>query len=136
MDDLEITARKVSDEVVLITLNGILDGMTMHRLEKTAQYYLDEGIYKFIFNLSQVSRLSSSGAGFFVKMLGVTSENCGGIVLLQPSSNVHEVLAVLGVSSYVPVTKDMDDGIKILTDRENGCSCSESKLVHHWASKI
>ena len=134
MDELQINTSELDEGVVLVKLNGVLDSMILPVLEKECQRYFDNKFYKFLFDISELSRISSSGAGFFVKMVMITSENYGGIVLVQPSHDVREVLVVLGIASYLPIVDKIDAGLKLLIGPRNKPAPSEIKLVHRWAS--
>lgn len=134
MDELQINSTELGEGVVLVNLTGVLDSMILPALEKECQRYIDDKFYKFIFDLSGLNRISSSGAGFFVKMVMIASENYGGIVLVQPSHDVREVLVVLGIASYLPIVDKVDAGLKLLIGPRNKPAPSEIKLVHRWAS--
>lgn len=117
MDTLQIKASKlIDDDIVIIVLNGILDGITLPELEKVTQRYLDEGIYNYIFDLAGLTRFSSAGTGFFISIVGVTSENSGGIVLLKPTTGTLGVLNIFGLTRYVPITDNLDRAVTLLTE--------------------
>ncbi|MBI4713241.1 MAG: STAS domain-containing protein [Planctomycetes bacterium] len=120
MDGFQIKTLKLLGDVVVIGATGTLDSVTAPELEKTVQKYLDDKIYDIIFDLSQLKMITSAGVGFFTKMAGVTSENFGGIVIVQPIQSVRDVLNVFGLLRYVPVANDIDNALKDLAKLKSG----------------
>ncbi|MBI4712569.1 MAG: STAS domain-containing protein [Planctomycetes bacterium] len=115
MDVLQIKTLRLLEDIIVIGINGTLDGITVPELEKTTQKYLDDKIYKFIFDLSGLNKIASAGAGFFTKMAAITSEHYGAIVLVQPVPPVREVLNIFGLMRYIPIVNDLDAAIKQLS---------------------
>lgn len=115
MDVLQIKTLRLLEDIIVIGISGTLDGITVTELEKTTQKYIDSEIYRFIFDLSGLNKITSAGAGFFTKMTAITSENHGGIVLVQPVPAVREVLNIFGLMRYVPIVDNIDAAIKHLS---------------------
>jgi anti-sigma B factor antagonist len=104
MNKLQITTLKDQDGGVTISLDGFVDAYSCDQLEKAFDNLINQGIYKFVVDLSQVNYLCSGGAGVFISVYGIVQENDGNIVLVNPKGKVKEMLELLGLSRIFSFT--------------------------------
>ncbi|MFH0888343.1 MAG: STAS domain-containing protein [Planctomycetota bacterium] len=104
MKELQITTLRNTDGSATVLLNGFIDAYSYGKLEKVFNELVEQGVYKFVVDLSQVDYLCSGGAGVLISVYGMAQENNGSIVLLNPTSKVKEVLELLGLSNVFSFT--------------------------------
>ncbi|MCK5578524.1 MAG: STAS domain-containing protein [Planctomycetes bacterium] len=59
--ELQITTKKLPDNVILITAKGYLDSITSVQFEEAMFKFYDQGVFKFILDLSELNYLSTRG---------------------------------------------------------------------------
>ena len=106
MKDLEIKTQADKNGVVTVILDGSIDAYSYSKLEEVFNKLLNQRQYKLVVDLTGVDYLNSAGAGVFIGTLGVTEENNGKIVLVNPQSAVRDVFDLLGLSKIFPIVKD------------------------------
>jgi anti-sigma B factor antagonist len=106
MKDLEIKTQVDKNGVVTIVLDGSIDAYSYSKLEDVFNKLLDQRQYKIVVDLTGVDYLNSAGAGVFIGTLGVTEENNGKIVLVNPQSPVRNVFDLLGLSNVFAIVND------------------------------
>lgn len=111
----QINTQELPDSIRAITITGRLDSMTSPELEKTFQTFYNQGIYRFIVDLSEVDYLSSAGAGVLIRFLSQVREHRGDIVLYQPKSQVIDILSILGLSQLIKVVSAWGEALKSLS---------------------
>jgi len=103
MAGLRIRMKRLGDGAALLAVSGYLDAHTFEEMEKVMERLFDANIYKIIVDLSQLSYISSAGAGVFISKVGQATENGGNIVFLRPSEPVMEVFDLLGLTQIFPI---------------------------------
>ena len=68
--------------------------------------------FVLVVDLSEVSYISSAGAGVFIAALNDAHEHKGNVVLLSPSSNVREVLEMLGFNQIFSIATERGAAVK------------------------
>ncbi|MBI4834566.1 MAG: STAS domain-containing protein [Planctomycetes bacterium] len=106
MKDLEIKTQVNENGVVTIILDGSIDAYSYSKLEEVFNKLLAKQQYEMVVDLTGVDYLNSAGAGVFIGTLGVTEENNGKIVLVNPQSAVRNVFDLLGLSNVFSIVKD------------------------------
>ena len=123
MQELKITTEKLPSESVLIKLDGILDSITVPSLETVLKKFLDEQIYRFIFELPGLEMITSTGGGSFINLLHEIY-SCGtysGVLIfvgLKP--DVEEVFNIFGLLKFINIAPDKASAIKIMEKVHNG----------------
>jgi len=102
--ELQIATQKYKNDVVVISLDGFVDGYSYDKLEQTFDRLIKQGIYKFIVDLSRVDYLSSAGVSVFIDVFSITQEKNGYIELVNPKPNVKEVFELLGLTGILSIT--------------------------------
>lgn len=101
MNGLEITTEKTPANWVAVSLKGSLDALTIADLEQVVEKLKSEGIYSFVLDLSGITQITSSGAGFFTKLLWTVHEHKGVLLLVQPGQAVKDIFDLIGLSEYL-----------------------------------
>jgi anti-anti-sigma factor len=104
MRELQVTTLKDSNGGATVLLNGFIDVHSYGKVEKVFNDLIDQGVYKFVVDLSQVDYLCSGGAGVLISVYGITQENDGAIILVNPKNKVKEMLELLGLSNIFSFT--------------------------------
>ena len=97
----------VSGDVVVVSLDGFIDGYSCAKLKQTFDRLIKQRIYKFIVDLSQIDYLSSHGVHIFINVFWLTQEKKGNIILVNPKPNVREVFASLGLTQIFTITNEV-----------------------------
>ncbi|MEW6027228.1 MAG: STAS domain-containing protein [Planctomycetota bacterium] len=104
MRELQIKVQNNNDGSAAISLNGMADAYSYGQLEQTFNNLINQRIYNFVVDLSNVDYLSSAGAGIFIGTLGIVQENKGSIKLIDPRPKVRETFNLLGLSQFFNIT--------------------------------
>jgi anti-anti-sigma factor len=111
IDRLEIITKKGPNDIVTVSLKGIIDGYTYVQLEEVFNRLIQEQNYKFMVDLSQVDYMTSAGAGFFLSLLGIVQKDNGNIIFVKPNQAVRELFDLLGFTSVFTISDDTDDSL-------------------------
>lgn len=118
-DNFQIEIKTGNDGIVLILVNGFLDAYTYNELERIIINLFNQDIYKLVIDCSGLDYLSSAGAGVLISAIGVAQEHDGNIVLVQPRTQVKEVLDLLGLCQILPIVSSVKAADEILLSRSN-----------------
>ena len=105
MSNLKVRNEENNGGVVYFELEGLLDAHNFETLEAIFEKHFDNGVYRFIVDISRLTYVSSAGAGVFIGAVGTCQDNDGNIVLVQPSQEVKEIFELLGVFQIFPVVQ-------------------------------
>jgi len=106
MNGLQIEVQNNNDGSAAISVNGMIDAYSYGQLEQTFNNLINQNIYNFVVDLSNVDYLSSAGAGIFIGTLGVVQENNGSIKLLNLRPKVQETFNLLGLTQFFTVSNN------------------------------
>lgn len=108
-DHLLIHVKHWSEDVLLAGIRGDLTHETHAQLEEQVQVWLDKGILSFVFDLTNVTRLSNTGAGVLVNQVRAVQDRGGRVTLVEPSPAALETLELLGVMQFLHVVQSADE---------------------------
>jgi len=111
MTDFQITTQQEQAGIVTILPVGHIDTASCEQLEQVFRQLMNQGIYKFIVDCSQVDYLSSSAVDALISNLKTTQENNGNIVLVNPNPNIKRVLNLLGLDQVFTITDARETAI-------------------------
>jgi anti-anti-sigma factor len=100
MKELQIKVQNNNDGSAAISVNGMIDAYSYGQLEQAFNNLINQSIYNFVVDLSNVDYLSSAGAGIFIGTLGMVQENKGSIKLLNLRPKVKETFNLLGLAQF------------------------------------
>ena len=72
--------------IMVFSLNGVLDAFEAPTLRTRCEYYLDQGMIHFVFDLSAVTMLDSAGLAVLVSVLKRARLKHGDVRLIWPKS--------------------------------------------------
>lgn len=110
----EILVEKKGNVVVFI-ISGVLEIMQSLSLEETIAPYLKEENPCFVFELSGVNHLSSSGIRVFISTLRQLNNNNGKMLLCNLSIVVRRMLEAVELFELFGVVDNLDDAVKKLS---------------------
>ena len=116
MADLVVKTMKLPDDIVVIGPEGTLDSNTEKYFVDTIKKIQDEGIANFIFDLSRLNTITSSGIGSFIKIANSCKENYGNIVIVRPQPAVSEALQMFGLFTLIRTADNIANAIKIIEE--------------------
>lgn len=120
MDLLQIETKRLSKDVMKITISGSLNAMTFEKLDDVLRTTLYDGIPCILLDLGAVTQISSAGAGVLVATKETAQKAGGGMVLLHIPERISEVLHMLGLmgadadSSLLPAAASEEEGLALL----------------------
>lgn len=116
MADLTIKTMKTPDDIVIVGLNGSLDTNTENDLMDSIKKIQDEGVSNFVFDLSNLNTITSSGIGSFIKIANSCRDSYGNIVIVQPQSAVKEALELFGLFNFIKTADNVNNAVKLLLE--------------------
>jgi len=105
--------------VKLLDCIGEIDTDTYQKFDTQVFSLIDSGVEKLILGLEKTPVINSMGVGVIVRAYKRLKEMGGGLVLLNPSSGIRQVLFTLMLEKKLAITSTMDDALKLL---ERPCS--------------
>jgi anti-anti-sigma factor len=99
---MEIQISKI-ENVIKLSLNGRLDGVTASLVENEFQIQIELGEKLFIFDLSQVSYISSAGLRAVLIAAKKTKTVQGKLAFVGLDDNVREVFDMSGFSTILAI---------------------------------
>jgi anti-sigma B factor antagonist len=106
MSDIKISVDtaefpQVDGEITIIRVDGVIDTMTAHELEKVTNSLLAQKRYKIVVDLGGVDYISSAGWGIFISNIREIRLNNGDIKLARMIPNVYEIFELLEFDSIL-----------------------------------
>ena len=111
----DIRHERINGGVDLLAVSGFLDGHTFERLESAIGDLYSKGCYKLIVDLADVEFISSAGIGVLIGASVEADDSRGKLVLLSPSPEVTKVFDLLALSDAIPVTRDREEALRVVT---------------------
>jgi anti-sigma B factor antagonist len=112
----QITTQKLEENIMAVSITGTLNYIIGEELEQTFHNMINQGMNKFIVNLSTLDRISSEGIGIFTGLINPLQKKHGSIILVQPNSQVKTALYLFGLQEFFPIVDDLPTAIKTLTE--------------------
>ncbi len=104
---MELQYNEVEDNIRLIKLTGRLDIGGVDAIETKFSDYSSGENPRVIVDLSDVEFLASSGIRLLTLSAKSIASRGGRLVLLNPNSDVKDVLDITGVPAIVPIYYDL-----------------------------
>ena len=99
---------ELSNGIRLIKLNGSLDASGLSRVEvEFVRLCAGENLCVLV-DLSKVNYISSIGIPLLINSAKAVINNGGKIALLNPQSNVENILDLTGIPLIIPIHHDLD----------------------------
>ena len=112
MVSLQVKTQKLTPDVVLISLQGVLNDQTADQLYQEFKRLIGDKIYKFVVDLAQLDRIGSAGLGVFISFIDTFEAKKGTIVFVKPNSKVNTTFKMFKLSAFYSVTNSQEDALK------------------------
>ena len=110
---MNITEQKQED-VVVISLQGRLDGNTSASLESAFAKLVEQGNGKFVFNLQGLDYVSSAGLRSLLSAAKMVKVIQGKLALARMNEHVKEVFDMSGFSSIFKLYESEDEAVNAI----------------------
>jgi stage II sporulation protein AA (anti-sigma F factor antagonist) len=101
--------------IKLLDCTGEIDTDTYQKFDAQVFGLIDEGTDRLILGLERTPVINSMGVGVIVRAYKKLKELGGGLVLLNPSSGIRQVLFTLMLEKKLSITATVDDAVKLLS---------------------
>ena len=101
---------------LVLAVSGEINTNNATYFQRKAELAIMAGHIKLLFDCSSINYLSSNGVGSFVSILKAAGQKGGKMTLYQVQPKVMEVLQLLGFTSFLTITTEIDDAIAYLSD--------------------
>ncbi|NOU66022.1 anti-sigma factor antagonist [Paenibacillus sp. LMG 31461] len=105
---------QVQGDVVLVSLQGRLDGNTSASLESTFAKLVEQGNGKFVFNLQGLDYVSSAGLRSLLSAAKMVKVIQGKLALARMNEQVKEVFDMSGFSSIFKLYETEDEAVNAI----------------------
>lgn len=112
----------VQPGIKLLECVGEIDTDTYQKFDTQVFAIIDGGINKLVLSLEKTPLINSMGVGVVVRAYKRLKELGGGLVLLNPSSGIRQVLFTLMLEKKLSITATIEDAVKILNDQSAATS--------------
>jgi anti-sigma B factor antagonist len=108
---MEIT-QKALNRVYYITVDGRIDAETAPQLDAVLDSAMDQGFFRIVLNLEEVSYISSRGLKSLIRARKMTRRfNRGDLRLVNPQPKIREVLEFTGLLPLFPIYDDAVEAV-------------------------
>lgn len=108
---MEIKTEKI-DDVLVISLTGLLDSSNYMILDEKVQSHINEGAHYIVFNLENLEYLSSPGIRVFIKTNSMLHKSGGAVAFSGLKPFVLEIFEIAGLSRGFGIYPDIDTARK------------------------
>ena len=105
---------ELNNGIRLIKLNGTLDGNGVSRVEVDFVRLCSGENLCVLVDLSKVNYISSIGIPLLINSAKSVMKNGGKMALLNPQSNVENILDLTGIPLIIPIHHDLDAAVAAL----------------------
>lgn len=111
---LNITVIKKKNYVYFVELRGSLDSDTYHLLEEELKEVVNENIKALIFDMAQVSYISSAGIGLVMKTKKALQAYDANFAMVNLQPQIKKVFDVMKILPLVDIFEDMPEADKYI----------------------
>ena len=111
---MEISAKEIENNTVVLELFGDIDIYSSSDLKDAMISQIDFGAKRIIINMEEVHYIDSSGIGVFISVLGTFKKVNGKIGLIKITEPVKKVLELTKLTSYLPIYNTESEAIEKL----------------------
>lgn len=105
---------QLQGDIVVVSLEGRLDGNTSASLESAFAKLVEQGNGKFVFNLQGLDYVSSAGLRSLLSAAKMVKVIQGKLALARMNENVKEVFDMSGFSSIFKLYETEDEAINTI----------------------
>ena len=108
---LKILVEQFVPGVICFGLDGALDAEGYQELETAFEECFHDSRYRYIIELSKLTRITSSGAGVLLNAASICQDHGGAIVLIGPRVEVQEILDLLGIPQILEAAANREQAL-------------------------
>jgi len=105
---------KTTDDVVVMTPRGYVDGLGAGQMEEASEAVLGKGAKKLIVNFSDTQFINSVGVSVLTTVVHRTQQSSGMLCFTNMKRVHREVFDLMGLTKHVKVFNEEDDAILYL----------------------
>ncbi len=109
-----VSHETISDTVDLIKVSGALDANTFDGLEEAINSLFAAERFRLIIDITEVGYIASAGIGVLIGATNEAEASGGKIVVLNPTSEVQEVLDNLGFTEVFTIARSRQEALSVL----------------------
>ncbi|CAH1231348.1 Putative anti-sigma factor antagonist BtrV [Paenibacillus allorhizoplanae] len=109
-----IITEQLQGDIVLVSLQGRLDGNTSASLESAFAKLVEQGNGKFVFNLQGLDYVSSAGLRSLLSAAKMVKVIQGKLALARMNEQVKEVFDMSGFSSIFKLYETEDEAVNAI----------------------
>ncbi len=109
---MTIDTRKTTDNILIIELDGELSIFFKEDVEKLVLDSIEQDIYKFVFDMSKVSYIDSSGLSILILAGNTAFKNGQKVRIVSPTAQVKYVIDIARIGQILSYYDDVDSAIK------------------------
>jgi anti-anti-sigma factor len=106
-----INTRTTDDDILIITLEGELSIFFKEEVENIVQESIEKDMYKFIFDLSNVSYIDSSGLSILILAGNTAFKNGHKVRLVSPTAQVKYVIDIARIGQILSYHESIEEAI-------------------------
>ncbi|NRA76142.1 MAG: ATP-binding protein [Planctomycetes bacterium] len=114
-----VTSGAESISYTLVQLEGFIDAPNYPRFEQALERLTDSGRHHLVLDCRNVEYINSTGISGIIRFHNQCARSDGALVLARVARNVGITMHLLGVTSVVPVAKDLAEAEAILTGQKD-----------------
>ncbi|MCK4283022.1 MAG: STAS domain-containing protein [Candidatus Brocadiae bacterium] len=104
--------REIVDDVVVLHLSGQVREMGADALREELDQVLEKGYFKLIFDLGDVSFISSTGLGQMMRVFRAAKGNDGYVRVVNPQPLVEEVFRFTKLHTLIGIYPNLEEALQ------------------------
>jgi anti-anti-sigma factor len=104
--------KEVRDDVVILRLSGQMREAGADALREMLDQLLEDGNYKLVFDLSDVSFISSTGLGQMMRAFRSATGNDGYVRIVNPQPLVEEVFRFTKLHTLIGIFASVEEALQ------------------------
>jgi anti-anti-sigma factor len=111
MNPFKVEVFELTPGVWELRITGSVDPFSIGILKRALENAFDQGVYRLIVNLKEVSWIASSGFGYFITSIDTARENGGQLVFMPEMPQMKQLADLLGLSETMLFADDVDAAV-------------------------
>ncbi|MFW5891700.1 MAG: STAS domain-containing protein [bacterium] len=116
---MTVNSRIIDDNILVIELEGELSIFFKEEVENLVQENVDNSIYKFIFDMSKVTYIDSSGLSILILAGNTSFKNGQKVKIVSPTAQVKYVIDIARIGQILSYYDDIDSAIESFKEDED-----------------
>jgi anti-anti-sigma factor len=113
-----VNTHTTDDNIIIITLKGELSIFFKEEVEKIVQSSIENDIYKFIFDLSEVTYIDSSGLSILILAGNTAFKNGQKVRIVSPTAQVKYVIDIARIGQILNYQENIEEAIESFKEPE------------------